>query len=32
MPPNYFNYVGGELAALLIARFSDSDIWVNQTV
>lgn len=29
MPPNYFDYVGIKLADLLLAKFSDKQIWIG---
>jgi len=29
MPPNYFDYVGTKLADLLLAKFSDKQIWIG---
>ena len=29
LPPNYFDYVGTKLADLLLAKFSDKQIWID---
>jgi hypothetical protein len=29
VPPNYFDYVGTKLADLLLAKFSDKQIWID---